>query len=281
MGGMGKSGGNQPQDDGRNAGESGPTNFTGAGGGTSRDSKSTDGRIHGPDHFLSAPLTMFYQLSCRIYRGVSEAVRNGASIEAVINRENVPVYLKSVDKRILAFNDVYKRTFTPDALPLGKFGESFLHETVIPISQASDRMIMTGATALIFDHYGNDADGDAMLFRTAKFNLIGRNRSTFAVLGITKIEKRIETKGRDLSRNALLARQFELLQGLSTEDRQLAISIGQGKTPVEISSNLDVSRRTFETRRTDLLKAMQVDTPLELVKLLVRLDERGYADLNL
>ncbi|MCC9603243.1 LuxR C-terminal-related transcriptional regulator [Stieleria sp. JC731] len=228
----------------------------------------------------TSSLIEFVQTANRIAAMIAAALEKGDSFEPLINTESDLIYVKSADQRLLCSNEAYRRVFTPDELPVGRFGASFLHKTIIPISEASDRLILEGCMELLFEHYGRDSEGQLSLFRTAKKSLIGVGQGSFAILGITRVEKTFIDSDNEIAKGALLADQWRRFNELPELDRQIAISLARGMTAMEIAQEREVSKRTIENHRNTILQELGVGSPLEMIKLLVRLQEKGFGDLG-
>ena len=225
-------------------------------------------------------LTDFIESTDRISRLISTSLDRGEPFEGLINREADLIYLKSADQRLLCSNDAYRRVFTPDELPVGRYGASFLHKSIVPISDASDRLILDGCMSVMFDHYGRDSEGQLMMLRTVKKSLIGVGRDSFAILGISRIEKTIIEEGNEIAKAALLADQWRRFNELSEQDREIAILLARGMTAMDVAQQRAVSKRTIENHRNSILAKLGLDAPLDMIKLLVRLQEKGFGDLG-
>ncbi|MCD0459502.1 helix-turn-helix transcriptional regulator [Roseiconus lacunae] len=228
----------------------------------------------------SSSLVDFVQTTERISTTIAAALERGEPLEPIIDRENDSIYLKSADQRLLCSNQVYRRIFTPDELPVGRFGSSFLHKTIIPISEISDKLILEGCMDAIFDHYGRDSEGQLSLFRTAKKSLIGVGQGSFAILGITRVEKTLVDANNEIAKGAFLAEQWRRFNELPELDRQIAISLARGMSAMEIAQEREVSKRTIENHRNSILSELDLGSPLEMIKLLVRLQEKGFGDFG-
>ena len=87
---------------------------------------------------------------------VNECLEQNIPFEEKLKEHPDSIYIKSSEMRILYSNDAYNALFAPDSIPVGRFGEAFLSDTVVPISKASDALILEGCTSAIFDHFGHD-----------------------------------------------------------------------------------------------------------------------------
>lgn len=225
-------------------------------------------------------LVQFVERAEQITKKVVQCLQSNTSFEEQLESEPIPVYIKSADSRVLFSNRAYRMVFSPNSMPVGRFGEAFLHETVIPISKASDALVLAGCTNTVFDHVGYDSYGHSVLFRTAKYSLLSIGHPSFSILGITKIQKVLADDEQGMTKMALLTDKWNRFMGLDSSDRDIAILLARGLSTSDIATRLDISKRTVENHRTSILESMAVEAPLDLIKLLVRLQEKGFGDLG-
>lgn len=196
-----------------------------------------------------------------------------------LDDETECIYVKSADGQILYANAAYMDVFSKDGLAVGRFSASFLQRTVVPVSESSDRMVLTGCTRVVFDHYGHDSQGRPTLFQTAKVSLLGLGSPSVAILGVTRIREVLENRS-DI-KIALLSEKWNRFQRLDSQDREIAVQLAKGLTPAEIAQQMSVAKRTIENHRRSILEKLGEQSQINLAKLLVRLQDRGYGDLGL
>lgn len=207
-------------------------------------------------------------------------IEKNMAFEAFFEEEAAPIYVKSSDLKIMYSNGAYQSTFAPDASPIGRTADAFLRATIVPVSRDSDDMILRGCTQVFFDHFGHAGNGQAMLLRTAKLSLQAAGHPSFAILGITVVKEVVGPSPDPVSRMAILANQWKAFCQLSSTDREVAVLLARGMNPMQIAGQLDVSKRTVENHRGDILRTLGLESPVDLIKLLVRLQERGFGDLG-
>ncbi len=191
------------------------------------------------------------------------------------------VYVKATDLRIVYVNQSYRNVFSRETLPDGKTAESILHSTVLPLSQASDQMLLAGSRLVIFDHFGQDALGRMVLFRTAKRSLLGEGHAAAAIFGVTRVLAVVDDPHDCQTKIALLTARWNRFRALDSPDREIAIAFARGSTSSKIAKDRDVSKRNIEYRRTAIHEALGVDSQVDLAKLLVRFEEKGFGELGL
>lgn len=221
----------------------------------------------------------FDETATRIVGLVIESIRNRRPIEEKILDEPDCVYLKSADGRLIFGNTAYQQVFTAGACSSGLQGASFLPPTIITVARCSDALLLSGCARVQFEHVGHDARGRTLRFHTAKHSLLGCGNRQLAILGITRI---VDVEDKQPTHPTIqLSEKWHAFQQLSPQDQQIAIAIGRGIPPAEIAQELRVSRKTVEIHRTAILQALDLASPVDLIKLLVRVQDNGYGDLGL
>ena len=212
---------------------------------------------------------------------VQEVIAGTAALEERLGGHADCVYLKSADKRLLFTNSACQRVFARESVTVGQLGESLVAPGLGRQSVLSDELILSGCTDLIFQHTGHDAKGMRMRMTTAKFSLLGLGHRSMAILGVTRIYEELGEDSDPRVRVSMLSERWSWFDSLDSDDRELAIQLVRGKSISQIAEDRGVSKRTVENRRGRVLKQLQVETPLELAKLLIKLQENGFGDLNL
>ncbi len=164
---------------------------------------------------------------------------------------------------------------------VGLLGDSLVSQELGRLSALSDDLILSGCTDLIFDHLGHDSDGKPISMSTAKFSLLGLGHRSMAILGVTRLRATLDHIADRRIRASTLCEKWSQLESLDADDRQIALQLVGGQSVGEIAAERSVSTRTIENRRMRILKQLDVDSPLELAKLLIKLQENGFGDLHL
>lgn len=196
-----------------------------------------------------------------------------------VNRFTDLVYVKNPDRVVVHANAAYSAFFSPTRSPVGRSGEKFLGSTVVNVSKATDDFILSGSTSVELDHVGHGADGALYRFRTYKHNLAPAGNPGIAILGVTRPEHRIDDGAAELE--STLIDRHRLFRSLSDSDRDIARLIGMGVTGREIAERLELTARAVELRKKRVLSTLGLRQTVDLIKLLVRLEDRGFVDLGL
>jgi DNA-binding CsgD family transcriptional regulator len=219
----------------------------------------------------------FHDTVRRVTNSVRHSMSRGRPFDELVDESDC-VFVKTADGRILFANVAYSDVFTTDTLAVGRVAISYLQDTVAKVAASSDHMILSGCTRLQFDHIGHNALGQPMLFRSAKESLLGLGHPTIAILGVTRIQQRL---GDETVKFPTLAEGWRRFGDLEVRDKEIAILLAQGETAAGIAETLDVAKKTVENHRKKILDQLSVDTQIDLVKLLVRIQDNGYGDFGL
>ena len=216
----------------------------------------------------------------RIFQIAIQCLDRQGSFEEHLGGETLPIYVKSSERRVLYFNQAYQLVFASEQVPTGRLSNAFLQDTVVPISTASDDLILSGCSSAVFDHFGHDTLGKPVMFRTGKRSLRAMGQPSFAILGVSQvIELLPEEAGRE-AKAALMTQKWNRFSRLPNDDRSLAILLAKGMTPNDIAEQRLVSKRTIENHRVRILHDLELDNQVDLIKLLVRLQEKGFGDFG-
>ncbi|QDT69723.1 Bacterial regulatory protein, luxR family [Planctomycetes bacterium MalM25] len=214
---------------------------------------------------------------------ISEAVFVGlqgdrTSLERINDFEDC-VYLKNEEGTLTLVNESYLKFFTGSESPIGRHAKAFLDPTIVDVSKHTDALILSGSDHLECDHTGAGADHQMYLLRTYKCGLRQLKQPGFAILGITRP---LEVIGDEKANpRAVMGQLAQAFRELDDRDREICRLIALGKSSVEIGEQLNMTSRNVDIRRKKGFAALKVEKPIELVRVLVRLQERGYLDLGL
>lgn len=186
------------------------------------------------------------------------------------------VYLKNSDRVHTLANHAFRQYFAAGVTPVGMASDSFLKSTVAKISAQTDRLILDGICSIEFEHVGVDSRNEQFLFRTYKQSLQERGYEPFAILGITRPIARIQTGGQRTVEDVQLL--FGIYQKLTDQEKFICREIASGCTSKEIAVELDLSSRAIEIKRKKIMNRLGFARPIEIVKMMVRFQERGLVD---
>lgn len=220
----------------------------------------------------------FDQVVQRVTSNIVACLESGAELDGLVANETDAICIKSVDSRILVANRSYEKMFSDDKATLGRTGSSYLNDSVTEVAQHSDKMLLNGSQKIHFDHIGHDSMGRDVRFRTYKRSLLGMGHPTMAILSITRVMEVIGNSGVIRLRN--LKDQWRLFSALDDFDQQIAIGLGRGESVTNIAAQHSVTKKTIENHRASILRTLFLESPVDLIKLVVRLQENGFGDFG-
>ncbi len=220
----------------------------------------------------------FVRVTQRISDCVLQYVENGGSFNGQFDSESDAIFIKTVDGQILHANQAYNDIFCDQTVAVGRQGSSYLADSVSKIATHSDEMLMAGAMSVHFDHLGHDARGREVRLRTFKRTILGQGHPSMAILGIVRL---LDVVGNtDAFRLQRLKDHWRLFSQLDDLDRSIAIGLAQGLAVGDLAEEKGVTRKTIENHRGSILRKMGLNAPIDLVKLVVRLQENGFGDFG-
>ena len=218
--------------------------------------------------------------NCRkLHQEVREQLAEHSPIQDSIEAIDAAVHIKTADGRLLLTNQRYEELFAGGQSSLGRLAESFLDPTILTVSRCSDDLIIAGCGELFFSHSGVDAQGRAMKLESFKGSLLGVGQPNWAIFGVTNM---LEITAEDPQLRLLpLSRSWRAFSGLKDREQQTATLIAKGTRVKDIATSLGVSEKTVDNTRASLLEKLSLDQPADLIKLMVRIQDSGFADFGL
>ncbi|TWU47867.1 LuxR C-terminal-related transcriptional regulator [Rubripirellula reticaptiva] len=221
-----------------------------------------------------------FMAECRsIVSEVHAAILADTPTDIAINSRPDCVFIKATDGTILDCNDSYRKLFSHHVSPTGRLGSAYLDESLIAASQLSDQLIISGADDVVFTHPCRDSHGRSITLRTYKSSLLGLGHPRYAILGICRL-MRVSISDRHVRLLPLHA-SWNQFAKLKPRDQQIAAALARGEKLKTIASELSVSDKTVENARSQIFRHMNLDQAADLIKLLVRLQDNGFADFGL
>lgn len=221
----------------------------------------------------------FYSECIQLTATIRSAITTRTPVSSVI--EGMPdfIYVKASDGTILVHNAAYEAMFSNRVPPTGRHSDSFLNDSIIPVSHGSDAMIVAGADELMFWHPGHDAEGRLVYFRTFKASLLGLGHPRKAILGISRV---VSTNPNErLIKLLPLSQSWAMFNQLRDRDREIAAATARGERTKAIAERMSCSEKTVENSRNAVMKTLALESPAELIKLMVRLQDSGFSDFGL
>lgn len=210
-----------------------------------------------------------------VFEGLQE---NRTQLEKIHDAEDC-VYVKNEEGTLTWVNQAYKRLFSSTESPVGRHAKAFIDPSILDTSKHTDALILSGSDHLECDHTGSASDGQHYLMRTYKRSLRPLKQPGYVILGITRPLELLPENQTDP--RAALVQAAAAFRELDERDQEICRQIALGATSAEIGKALGMSGRNVDIRRKNGFAALGIEKPVELVRVLVRLQERGYLDLGL
>lgn len=209
---------------------------------------------------------------------IAVAIANRNSLGECIERCPYGVFIKSIDDTIAVTNCVYNQLFLQGNPALSRHAKSYLDKGLLVTSELTDRLILGNCTLIEFEHV-EMVDGREVELHTVKLPLDGIGHPTFSLLGVTKLVR--ERARADSVRVKTLRQYVAQLEALDACHSEYIVLTCKGATTQEMSEALGCCRRTVEKYKKQVLKALGLNNPTELVLLACRLQDAGFGEYGI
>lgn len=176
--------------------------------------------------------------------------------------------------RLLSFENQRFRSFLHnDKSAVGLLFSQKLASNLSKISETTDTLILDGVNSILLEHVGSGRDGRPCTFITKKCRLDDLRNPDYTILIISRPLLYIGSE--DAGRNHSLAELLSLIQQLDTIDQNICRGLAMGDPIKEIANRVGLTTRSVENRKQKVMKVFGFSRPIEIVKMLVRLEENG------
>jgi hypothetical protein len=187
------------------------------------------------------------------------------------------VFVRNLDRTLVLSNAAYRALFPPGQAANGRSSRMYLSANVGRISEGSDALLVEGVKSVELEHEFDLTHGERYSLRVHKRLIRGQEHPPYLV-GVLRPIARHETGAPprpDLTAAARLVNAFDEI------DLKICRGICGGATNQSLSGDLGMTTRAIEMRRQKILTQLGLSQTVELVKLLVRLQDRGFLDLGI
>ncbi|WP_442511457.1 LuxR C-terminal-related transcriptional regulator [Novipirellula sp. SH528] len=139
-----------------------------------------------------------------------------------------------------------------------------------------DAILLLGNPWVECQHYAPNGDGRMCVLQTYKRRLDEINDPAFCMLGISRILGFVD-KEEDVRRLSL-REQFAVFNSLDDIDHTICHMIAEGESTKDIAASVSLTTKSIENRRQRIMTSLGLRRPVEIVKLLVRLEENRMID---
>ncbi|QDT05789.1 Bacterial regulatory protein, luxR family [Rubripirellula lacrimiformis] len=221
----------------------------------------------------------FYSSCMDLTNRVRKAITANAPLLPLLETNSDSVYIKAADGTMLVCNRGYINLFAPGTDPTGRSTAAYLNEDLVTAARSSDLLVLSGADDVMFIHPYHDTKGHSLSLRTFKGSLLGLGHPRHAIIGISRLIGVNVSERRE--RLLPLGRSWAIYETLKQRDQEIAVWVARGERIKAIAENFHVSEKTIENSRNSTMKALHLGNPVDLIKLMVRLQDGGFADFGL
>lgn len=188
------------------------------------------------------------------------------------------VFVRNLDRTLILANRAYRDLFEPGQAQAGRSSRVYLPPDLVRISDASDTLLLEGVKSLEFHHEIEGASGERNELLVHKRLMRGPEHPPYLV-GVLRLLARHENGARPP--RADLKTAARIVAGFDEIDLKICRGICGGATNQALSVDQGMTTRAIEMRRQKILSQLGLSHTVELVKVLVRLQDRGYLDLGI
>ena len=182
------------------------------------------------------------------------------------------VVIKDVERNVRVENQAFRDFFLGGKSCVGSRLEippKFSH-----LSELSDDLILAGANELELFHLGADSRRRACTMRTFKRRLSGDVASSkYAILEVSRHLSYVQSSEEERSKS--LPEVLSLVQQLDATDQAICRGFAMGDSTKAIALSVGLTSRSVEKRRQKIMDRFGFERPIEIVKMLVRLEVNG------
>ncbi|WP_222436157.1 response regulator transcription factor [Rubripirellula reticaptiva] len=185
------------------------------------------------------------------------------------------IAIKNSERVVTGESGVFRKLLMDGRSGLGSNVDSTGVRSFRKISQVTDGLILDGVASLELEHVGPHYNLRPCSFITYKRRLDELQDPSFVILTISRPVAYLGTS--NVERRRSLNELVSLLQQLDATDQEICQGYARGDSSREIGAMVGLTTRSVEIRRQKILAHFGFERPIEIVKMLVRLDERGLA----
>lgn len=225
-----------------------------------------------PDDDPVEPFELSVSRALEVVQGWMEDPNRASDLDDLIDG----VFVRNMDKTLILSNRSYRELFLPGSAIPGRSSQYYLAPDVAKTSEATDAILFEGARWIEWERPFDLGDGRRADLRIHKCVLRGPTHPPLLIGVIRRIGEPIEAGvARDMETSA------RVVGGFDAADLRICRGICAGSTNQALSAELGMTTRAVEMRRQKILSQLGLSHTVELVKLLVRLQDRGYLDLGI
>lgn len=189
------------------------------------------------------------------------------------------VYVKNSRGVLVYCNEAHRRFFSPDQTPIGRVNRTYLTPEVAERTEKAYELLLAGCPYVECEHSSPGPDGASYRVIVCKQTLQGLGVPGLAVLGVIRVLEKQEAAPSKTKLN--LAEASNRFRELAERDQEICRLTALGVSSRELGERLGMTTRGIELRKQKAFAHLGVAKAVDLARLLVRLQDRGYFDLGL
>jgi len=183
------------------------------------------------------------------------------------------VVIKNHERTVVRDNAAHRYFFASGRATLGKPADPIAQYKTTKLSHHIDELIAEGIRSLDCEHEAKDPEGQSYNFRTFKCQLDEFHDPNYFILSISRP---IACLGKsDNAREKSIMDLLAVFQSLDATDQLTCRMDAKGESTKDIALAVRLSPRAIELRRKKMLELFDVQRPMELVRITIRLEEHG------
>lgn len=183
------------------------------------------------------------------------------------------VAVQSIDRVVTAENKAFRDLFTGGRSALGCSADSLLPIDAQRTWQNADEIILDGADYLELKHDTSFFDGRRGKLISYRRRLDELHDPSFNLLLVGQVVSFCDPT--TMERKRSLNELFSRLQQLDANDQLICRHYAMGDATKEIAKRIGLTSRSVEMRRQKILATFGFERPIEIIKMMVRLEEHG------
>lgn len=183
------------------------------------------------------------------------------------------VTMKNADRTVTYSNPAFNAFMLGGKTVLDQALDNRLALGLRRVSQSTDNLILGGVQSLELEHVGSGIDNRPCTFLSWKRKLDELKDVKYVILLVCRPIEYLSASHTDHLRD--LAEMLMLFEQLDATDQAICKRYANGDSTKEIAVKVGLSTRSVENRRQKILAYFGFERPIEIVKLLVRLEENG------
>lgn len=226
--------------------------------------------------FETLPLSRVAQ---EVYGRVKAMVARGQTDLHELDQYEESITVKNSNGVLVFCNEAHRRTFSPKVSPIGRTSHSYLDPAIAQRAESMAELVMAGCPYVEGEHSGLGPDGSIYRMVAHKRSLKDLGLPGMAMMTVVRVVDRSESESSvtpiDLSTSCNHFRE------LAERDQEICRLTALGVSSRELGERLGMTTRGIELRKQKAFAALGVAKAVDLARLLVRLQDRGFIDLGL